>query len=71
MAGLVAGGWLLARSAVIATRLRAEGETDTHAFLDAKVATARFFVTQLLPGAAALLPAITSGAEQLHPRAFA
>ncbi|HUP73399.1 MAG TPA: acyl-CoA dehydrogenase [Acidimicrobiales bacterium] len=71
MAGLVAGGWLLARAAVIATQQRSETtDTDIHAFLDAKIATARFFVTQLLPGAAALLPAVTSGADQLHPRAF-
>jgi hypothetical protein len=73
MAGLVAGGWLLARAAVIATQDRAESATDAQAqtFFDAKIATARFFVTQLLPSAAALLPAVTSGADQLHPRAFA
>jgi len=69
---LLAGGWLLARSAVIAAQLRAAGPTDpdTVAALDAKIATARFFVVQLLPGAAALLPAVTGGADQLDARAF-
>jgi 3-(methylthio)propanoyl-CoA dehydrogenase len=72
MAGLLAGGWLLARSAVIASQLRAAGPSDpeTVAWIDAKIATARFFVVQLLPGAAALLPAVTGGADQLDPRVF-
>ena len=72
MAGLVVSGWLLARSALVASQLSAAPATDpeTRAWLDAKIATARFFVTQLLPGAAALLPAVTGGAEQLDPRAF-
>jgi alkylation response protein AidB-like acyl-CoA dehydrogenase len=71
MAGLVAGGWLLARAALIATQQRAT-TTDpaTRAWLDAKIATARFFVTQLLPSAPALLPAVTGGAGQLDPLAF-
>jgi hypothetical protein len=72
MAGLVASGWLLARSALVASRLRAEPavDADTSAWLDAKIATARFFVTQLLPSAAALLPAVKGGADQLDARAF-
>jgi alkylation response protein AidB-like acyl-CoA dehydrogenase len=71
MAGLVAGGWLLARAALIATQQRATADAEANAWLDAKIATARFFVTQLLPGAAALLPAVTGGAGQLDPIAFA
>ncbi|MEO5837669.1 MAG: acyl-CoA dehydrogenase [Acidimicrobiales bacterium] len=73
MAGLVAGGWLLARAALIASQQRAATTADpeTRAWFDAKIATARFFVTQLLPGAAALLPAVTGGAGQLDPLAFA
>ncbi|MEO8696916.1 MAG: acyl-CoA dehydrogenase [Acidimicrobiales bacterium] len=72
MAGLVAGGHLLARAALIASRQRSAATVDpeTRAWLDAKIATARFFVTQLLPGAAALLPAVTGGAAQLDPLAF-
>ena len=73
MAGLVVSGWLLARSALVAAGLGAAPATDpeTRAWLEAKVATARFFVTQLVPGAAALLPAVTGGVQQLDPRAFA
>ena len=71
MAGLVAGGWLLARTALLATQQRATAtDPETRAWLDAKIATARFFVTQLLPSAPALLPAVTGGADQLDPRAF-
>jgi 3-(methylthio)propanoyl-CoA dehydrogenase len=71
MAGLVAGGWLLARAALIATQQRAATDDPaTRAWLEAKIATARFFVTQLLPSAPALLPAVTGGAGQLDPRAF-
>jgi 3-(methylthio)propanoyl-CoA dehydrogenase len=72
MAGLVASGWLLARSALVASQLRAAPavDKDASAWLDAKIATARFFVTQLLPSAAALLPAVTGGADQLDARAF-
>ena len=71
MAGLVAGGSLLARAALIATQQRAAAtDPETRAWLDAKIATARFFVTQLLPSAPALLPAVTGGAHQLDPRAF-
>jgi hypothetical protein len=73
MAGLVAGGWLLARAALAASQLRAAATTDaeSHAWLEAKIATARFFVTQLLPSGPALLAAVTGGADQLDPRAFA
>jgi len=72
MAGLVTSAWLLARCALVASQLRAGPTVDveTRAWLDAKIATARFFVTQLLPGAAALLPAVTGGADQLDRRAF-
>jgi hypothetical protein len=56
---LVTGGWLLARSAIAARRRSAEGGGN-QAFLDQKVVTARFFCEQLLPQAAALLPAVTA-----------
>jgi alkylation response protein AidB-like acyl-CoA dehydrogenase len=62
--GLVAGGWLLARSAQAAARLLASGTGDA-AFLDAKVATARFYCREILPEAAGLLPAVTAGAAFL------
>jgi len=53
MFGLVVGGWLLARSALV---------PDAN---DAKRTTARFYCTQLLPAARGLLPAVTAGAEDL------
>ncbi|MDQ1375903.1 MAG: 3-(methylsulfanyl)propanoyl-CoA dehydrogenase [Acidimicrobiaceae bacterium] len=67
--GLVAGGWLLARSALAAHRqlaANAGGGADDEEFLAAKVATARFFCQQLLPGTAGLVPAVTAGAAGLY-----
>ena len=60
MAGLVVGGWLLARSALAATET---GDPD-------KVVTARFYCEQLLPQAAGLLPAVTAGAADLRAAAL-
>ncbi|MDQ1366194.1 MAG: 3-(methylsulfanyl)propanoyl-CoA dehydrogenase, partial [Acidimicrobiaceae bacterium] len=67
--GLVAGGWLLARSALAAHRqlaANAGGGADDEEFLAAKVATARFFCQQLLPGAGGVVPAVTAGAAGLY-----
>ncbi len=58
--GIVAGGWQLARSALIAERRLAEGKGDK-AFYQAKIATARFFADQLLSQAPGLASAVTSG----------
>ncbi len=62
MFGTVTGGWLLAKGALAARRL-AEGKDDP--FLQAKIATAHFYCTQLLPRATGLFPAITAGAGDL------
>jgi len=65
LSGLVIGGWLMARSALAASRLlHTAGEADA-AFLQEKIATARFYAGQLLPQAAGLLPAVTAGAGPL------
>ncbi|MAZ03768.1 MAG: acyl-CoA dehydrogenase [Sneathiella sp.] len=58
------GGYLLAKSALKAREMRANGDPDT-AFLDAKIVTARFFMAQILPMATALLGPVTEGAETL------
>ena len=58
MFGITAGGWVMARQAVAA---RALGDDDPYAA--AKVATARFYCTELLPQAAGLLPAVRAGAD--------
>jgi 3-(methylthio)propanoyl-CoA dehydrogenase len=50
LSGLVLGGWQMARSLLVAERLR---DSDP-AFYGAKIATARFFAEHLLPQAGAL-----------------
>ena len=65
MFGTVIGSWLLARSALAAWRLlNGEGGSDA-AFLEEKIATARFYTEQLLPQVVGLLPAVTAGADLL------
>jgi 3-(methylthio)propanoyl-CoA dehydrogenase len=56
----VAGGWLMAKSALAATaRLRARA--GDAGFNEAKLVSARFYAEHVLPAAPALLPAITGG----------
>jgi 3-(methylthio)propanoyl-CoA dehydrogenase len=58
--GTVAGGWLMAKSALAATaRLRTRA--GDAGFNEAKLVTARFYAEHVLPAAPALLPAITGG----------
>ncbi len=60
--GIVAGGWLLAESALEADQLAAaDGGGFSADFLAAKQVTARFYATQLLPQAAGLTGAVTAG----------
>jgi hypothetical protein len=65
LAGLVIGGWLMARSALAASRLLRTAAGPDAAFLREKTGTARFYAGQLLPQAAGLLPAVTAGAGPL------
>lgn len=65
LAGLVIGGWLMARSALAASQLLRTAAGADAVFLRDKIATARFYAGQLLPQAAGLLPAVTAGAEPL------
>ncbi len=60
--GTVAGGWLLARSAVVAD---ARAEEDGDPFYRAKVETARFYAECVLPRAASLKRAAIGGAALL------
>jgi alkylation response protein AidB-like acyl-CoA dehydrogenase len=71
MAGIVTGGWLLTKSAIAASALRA-GDHDgfSEDFLDQKLVTARFYMTQLLPQAAGLVAAITAGPADLFAATF-
>jgi hypothetical protein len=59
--GITAGGWMSARMALAAHARRQGGETAP--FLDAKIATARFFARQILPRAGGLLAIVEDGAE--------
>jgi hypothetical protein len=62
LCGTVMGGWLLARSASIATRRLANGASDRE-FLLAKLATAEFYATQVLPQALALEAIVKQGSD--------
>jgi alkylation response protein AidB-like acyl-CoA dehydrogenase len=66
MFGILMGGYLLARQARIACERIAGGTADDLPFLRTKIATASFFVTQILPQAGALLSAATAGAAPLY-----
>jgi alkylation response protein AidB-like acyl-CoA dehydrogenase len=65
MMGLTLGGFYLAKGAVAALALKDEPDADQR-FLDGRIATARFFCEQLMPGALALLPSATAGAAPLY-----
>jgi alkylation response protein AidB-like acyl-CoA dehydrogenase len=64
LAGTVAGAWLLGRGAAAARQaLDADGEAGDSAFLEAKIATARFFAEHLLPPAIALRDTVARGSD--------
>ncbi len=63
LAGTVVGGWVMARQALAAREAAPAGDPD--GFLAAKTATARFYVHQLLPAAAGLVPAVCAGGAEL------
>ena len=65
LSGLVIGGWLMARSALAASRLLPNAGGSDVVFLREKISTARFYTEQLLPQTAGLLPAVTAGAGPL------
>ena len=57
--GIVAGGWLLARTAAAAAH-KQDGDND---YLESKILTARFYADNILPRAGAEAAAVTRGAE--------
>jgi alkylation response protein AidB-like acyl-CoA dehydrogenase len=61
LAGIVLGGWQMARAALVAQKKLAAGEGDA-SFLRAKIATARFFADHVLSSAPGLRTAIVEGA---------
>ncbi len=60
--GTVSGGWLLARGARAAVRMRSNGGGDSD-FLEGKLLTARFYADQILPQAVLLAARVSSGAD--------
>ncbi|MGZ5847456.1 MAG: acyl-CoA dehydrogenase [Ramlibacter sp.] len=71
LAGNLVAGWQLARSLLVAEELSARGEDK--AFMDAKVATARFYAEHILSKAPGMRDAIVAGADSvtaLAPEAF-
>jgi alkylation response protein AidB-like acyl-CoA dehydrogenase len=60
--GLVAGGWQMARAALVAVDRLAAGEGDAD-FMHAKIATAVYYAQCLLPQADGLARTITEGSE--------
>jgi alkylation response protein AidB-like acyl-CoA dehydrogenase len=66
---VVTGGWIMARQALVATTALADGDADK-AFHEGKVLTARFYCEQLLPQAAALVPAVTATNRDLAAAIF-
>jgi hypothetical protein len=57
--GIVAGGWQMARAALAAEKGLSSGD---RAFLQAKIATARFYGDQVLVQASALRDTVVKGA---------
>jgi 3-(methylthio)propanoyl-CoA dehydrogenase len=62
--GITVGGWMLARSAQIASKMLADGDGDAD-FLRAKVLTARFFADHVMAQAPSLAAAAMRGSESV------
>jgi alkylation response protein AidB-like acyl-CoA dehydrogenase len=62
MAGVVLGGWQMARAAAVSASRLKSGEGDSK-FYEAKLATARFYAEQILPQALAYRTAIVEGGQ--------
>jgi butyryl-CoA dehydrogenase len=61
--GITAGGWQMARAALVCARKLAAGETDE--FYKAKIATAKFYATHVLSQSAHLKLQITQGSRDV------
>jgi butyryl-CoA dehydrogenase len=60
LAGIVLGGWQMARAAIIAQQ-KLDGGAGDAAFYQAKITTARFFAEHILSGSSSLRTAIVDG----------
>ncbi len=64
--GTVTGGWLLARLALGAKADLEGADPADVAWLQTKIASARFFAEQVLPTAAGLVPSVQAGSSVLY-----
>ena len=62
--GTVAGGWMMARAALVAQEKLKQPDADRD-FLQAKLATARFYAEHELPKAFPLAREVTRGADSV------
>jgi alkylation response protein AidB-like acyl-CoA dehydrogenase len=62
--GTVAGGWMMARAALVARRQLKQPDADRD-FLEGKLATARFYAEHELPKAATLAREVVRGADSV------
>jgi alkylation response protein AidB-like acyl-CoA dehydrogenase len=62
--GIVAGGWQMARAALLAERHLAESDAEA-AFYHAKIATARFYAEHFLPQAGGIAASIVKGSHSV------
>lgn len=62
MQGRLAGGWMLARSALAAIHLKEADDAD-HAYLDAKITLARYYAERMLPLVESSHTIVVEGAE--------
>ena len=62
MQGRLAGGWMIARSALAAAKLKHMDDAD-HAYLDAKITLARYYAERMLPLVESSLTIVVEGAE--------
>jgi alkylation response protein AidB-like acyl-CoA dehydrogenase len=62
--GTAAGGWMMARAGLVAAKKLRQPDADAE-FLEAKLATARFYAEHELPKATALAREVTRGAESV------
>ena len=63
LCGLTIGGWLMARAADIAARTTGAGFGSDREFFEAKLATAHFYATQVLPQVLALEQTVLQGSD--------
>jgi len=59
--GIVAGGWQMARAAVVAQDLLSRGKGMDKSFLEAKIATAKFYGEHVLVQAPGLRDTVVKG----------